>query len=199
MIHLRPFAVGAALMMMVMAAPVAAQDGSDTSTDGQAEAGSDAEKSAVQMTIDRLHQLIEAIDPDVKRQDGSSVWRMTVAETDVSVIADPTNDRMRIVVGITRAKDIPAKAIYRMMQANFDTALDARYAIAQGVLWATYIHPLSPLQDDQFISGLGQTVTLAKTAGSTYSSGRLSFGGGDSEALIEKELLEQLRKKGIEI
>ncbi len=31
------------------------------------------------------------------------------------------------------------------MQANFDTALDARYAIAKGALWSTFIHPLSDL------------------------------------------------------
>ena len=82
-----------------------------------------------------------------------------------------------------------------MMQANFDSALDARYAIAQGLLWATYIHPLAPLQKNQLISGVGQVVNLALTYGTAYSSGGLSFNGGDSNG-ITRELLEELLDRG---
>ncbi len=32
-----------------------------------------------------------------------------------------------------------------MMIANFHTALDARYAISDGVIYAAFIHPLSSL------------------------------------------------------
>jgi len=39
------------------------------------------------------------------------------------------------------------------MQANFDSALDARYAIAKGKLWSAFIHPLSELNEEQFFSG----------------------------------------------
>ena len=81
------------------------------------------------------------------------------------------------------------------MQANFDAALDARYAIARGQLWAVFIHPLSPLKRDQLISGIGQTVNIALTYGSTYSGGATSFGGGDSGSL----LLEDLLKRGQEL
>ena len=73
----------------------------------------------------------------------------------------------------------------------FDTALDARYAIAQGQLWSTFIHPLDSLTQDDFVSALAQTVTLVKTYGTTFSSGAMSFGGGDSSAEIQK-LLERL-------
>ena len=73
-----------------------------------------------------------------------------------------------------------------MMQANFDSALDARYAVAKGVLWSAYLHPLSTLKADDFVSGLAQVVNLAATYGSTYSSGALTFGGGDSSELINK-------------
>jgi hypothetical protein len=85
-----------------------------------------------------------------------------------------------------------------MMQANFDSALDARYAVAQGRLWAVFIHPLSPLERDQFISGIGQTVNVAQTYGSLYTGGAMQFGGGDSVPL-QRQLIDRLLEKGEEI
>ncbi|MEM9879185.1 MAG: hypothetical protein AAF862_07890, partial [Pseudomonadota bacterium] len=83
----------------------------------------------------------------------------------------------------------------RMLQANFDTALDARYAIARGLIWGTFIHPLSSLTDEDFLSGLGQTVNIATTFGTTFQSGALSFGGGDSQEALKELLKELLDKK----
>ena len=83
----------------------------------------------------------------------------------------------------------------RMMQANFDAALDARYAVANGRLWGVFIHPLSPLEKDQFLSGLVQTITVAKTYGTGYTGGAAVFGGGDSNGIYQN-LFEELRKKG---
>jgi hypothetical protein len=82
------------------------------------------------------------------------------------------------------------------MQANFDTALDARYAIAQEMLWSTFIHPLSSLDARQFLAGLGQTINLARNYGSSYASGLLSFGGGDSRERLDRELIDRLLRRG---
>lgn len=82
------------------------------------------------------------------------------------------------------------------MQANFDSALDSRYAIAQGILWSTYLHPLESLRDDEFLTGLGETVNLVTTFGESFSSGLLTFGGGDSKEIKEKQLIEDLLNKG---
>ncbi len=65
------------------------------------------------------------------------------------------------------------------MVANFDTAMDARYAIAQGGLWSTVLHPFAALTVDEFLSGFTQAVTLAGTYRTTYCSGALRFSGGD--------------------
>ena len=66
-------------------------------------------------------------------------------------------------------------------------------------MWSTFIHPLNPLTDEQFLSGAGQVVNLAETFGTTYSSDGLSYGGGDSEGILERELIEELLKRGEEI
>ena len=80
--------------------------------------------------------------------------------------------------------------MFRLLQANFDTALDARYSIAKNIVWSLYLHPLGSLDDAQFLAAIGQVVNLATSFGTTYSSGALTFGGGDSNDLI-KELLEK--------
>ena len=82
------------------------------------------------------------------------------------------------------------------MQANFDSALDARYSIAKDIIWGAFIHPLQELKDEEFLSGVGQAVNLALTYGEAYSSGGLIFGGGDSQSLRQRELIDRLLEKG---
>ena len=151
------------------------------------------EPSEVPMTADRLGKIALALDP-AARVSLRGV-EMTIADVPMLIIMDPFADRMRAMVPIRDASAMTTEELARVMQANFDTALDARYAIAQGRLWAVFIHPLSPLKRDQLISGLGQTVNIALTYGSAYSGGAMSFGGGDSGAL----LLEELLKRGQEL
>ena len=121
-------------------------------------------------------------------------WRATVAGRSVTIITDENADRMRIISPVAQADSLDPKLMFRMLQANFDTALDARYSIAQGVLWSLYLHPLGSLSDERFLTGIGQVVNLAATFGTTYSSGGLTFGGGDSG-----ELIQDLLEKGLSI
>jgi hypothetical protein len=123
---------------------------------------------------------------------------MVIDDVPVIIITDPRADRLRAMVPIRDATDMTPDEVMRVLQANFDSALDARYAVAQGRLWAVFIHPLSPLERDQFISGLGQTINVAKTYGSLYTGGATQFGGGDSQGL-QRQLIDKLLKKGQEI
>ena len=110
-------------------------------------------------------------------------------------LADVASDRMRVMAPIRSAEGLEEEDLRRMMQANFDTALDARYAIAQGRLWAVFIHPFRALEKNQLISGIGQTVNLALTYGNLYTGGALAYRGGDSPA-IHRQLIDDLLKKG---
>lgn len=156
------------------------------------------EKLPDAMTLERMNDLIEAIGDDVARQNQGQ-WRFVVEKVPVFVIADAVNDRMRVLVGITKTEGMPDAVYQRLMQANFDTTLDARYAVAKGVIWGAYLHPLKSLTDRLFLSGVGQTVNLARTFGKTFSSGGLTFQGGDSNDIIERELIEKLLEKGLAI
>lgn len=148
------------------------------------------------MTLQRLGQIVAAIDPE-SRTNGRQ-FQLSIEDVPIIIFTDPVADRMRAMVPIRAADDMSSEEMLRVMQANFDTALDARYAVAQGRLWGVFIHPLSPLEKDQFISGLGQAVNLAKTYGSLYTGGAMSFGGGDSVPL-QRQLIDRLLERGEEI
>lgn len=148
-------------------------------------------ETSVEMNNARLHEIIGKVDKNFKGEDG--FWEFTLEGVSLQVITDERADRMRIIAPIIKTDDLKKDELYRLMQANFDSALDSRYAIAQGILWGTFIHPLSSLTGGDFLMGVGQTANIVITYGSTYSSGALIFNAGDSGEL-QSELMERLRK-----
>lgn len=149
--------------------------------------------TATAMTPDRLAELILAVDAEAKSE--GPVWSLALEGLEVAVIYDDSADRMRIIVPIGPADDIPQEELVRLMQANFDSTLDARYAIAQEQLWGAYIHPLSDLSDEEFLTALGETVNVVLTYGTSYSSGLFIFNGGDSGEIQRRALIDELRNK----
>jgi len=145
------------------------------------------------MTAERMGELILNVD-DEAVLDGAT-WFFHVEELNTAVVYDVAADRMRILIPIGDLNDLDPEELVRLMQANFDSALDARYAIARGKLWGVFIHPLSTLTDEEFLVGLGQTVNVVTSYGTSYSSGLFIFGSGDSAEIERNRLIEQLKEK----
>lgn len=150
--------------------------------------GSDAPLPTGQMTNERLGNILQRLDPQLRGGPGN--WIVRFAEQTAQVVTDASADRMRIMVPIADAKALNKEQLYRIMQANFESALDARYAVAEGTVWSVFIHPLGALEEDELVSAIAQTFNAAQTFGGSYSSGLFSFGGGDNseafDAIIEK-------------
>ncbi|MGB1800755.1 MAG: type III secretion system chaperone [Gammaproteobacteria bacterium] len=146
------------------------------------------------MNNDKMDEVIRRLDDKAEGENG--YWVFKIATLSVTVVTDEKADRMRIIIPIIESEKLDEATLYRVMQANFDSALDARYAIAKNILWSAYIHPLASLNEEQFITAIGQTVNLVSSFGTTYSSGLLSFRGGDSRAIQQKELIQELLDKG---
>lgn len=151
-------------------------------------------KGAEPMTAERLGELVLRIDSEA--QQNGPAWQFVVDGFETILVYDVDADRMRVMTPINDADALPAEELVRLMQANFDSALDARYAIANDILWGVFIHPLSSLTDSEFLLGVGQTVNVAATFGKSYSSGMFIFGGGDSQELEQERqrLLEELEE-----
>lgn len=145
--------------------------------------------------LEQMDQVIKALDAKATRTGNS--WEFTLQGRSMLVVTDPAAGRMRIITPIALVADLPEGALERLMQANFDTALDARYAVAQNIVWGAFIHPLDSLTQRDFASGILQTHAVGETFGTTFSSGAISYGGGDSGAIYEeqlKALLEEIER-----
>ena len=127
------------------------------------------------MTNARLDELVRELSGEVQGQLG--YWQMKVAGRDVLVVTDETHNRMRIMTPVAADGGLESEELHRLLSANFDRALDAKYAISNGTLWSVFTHPLAELTDEQFIGCVGQVVTLADNFGKSYSSSGLFFGG----------------------
>jgi len=149
------------------------------------------------MSNQRLDVLIKRLDENAEGKPG--YWSFVINDQKVSVITDERADRMRILISVIKSDKLKPEQLTRILQANFDSTLDARYAIAKGILWSAFIHPLSSLSDEEFLQGLGQVINLTTSFGSSYSSGLLIYRGGDSEDLRNRELIDELLDKGLTV
>lgn len=119
------------------------------------------------------HYIIEhSTDPQGK----GGVVQFEYATVPMAVISDPPHDRMRIIAPVARYSEVRREQLDRMLEANFHTALDARYAVSRGIVYAAYLHPLASLDEAGLQAALQQVANLALSFGTTYSSGTLSFG-----------------------
>lgn len=88
----------------------------------------------------------------------------------VYLISDPASDRMRIIAPIADAENPNPRALDVLLRANFNNTLDVRYAIADKVVYAVFLHPISSLSPELIESALAQVLSLAKTFGSSFSA-----------------------------
>lgn len=126
------------------------------------------------MTVDELEQVLRAAADEIEGEDGR--WQLRLDEVPLACMTDLHFDRMRIIAPIAEVDEVTDELRDLCLEANFHTALDARYATSEGVLYAAFIHPLSPLDADQVESAIRQVASLVETFGTTFSSGELVFG-----------------------
>ena len=145
------------------------------------------------LTVEEMGDVVQRLDPEA--EGGDSHWSFKIEDVRLTLVYDEDRDRMRVIAVIAPVNELTPQQIVRCLQANFDSALDARYALANGALWSAFIHPLGSLGREDLISGIGQTVNLVTSFGTTYSSGALVYGGGDSQRL-QRELIDKLLERG---
>lgn len=116
-------------------------------------------------------------------------WQFDYFGRVLIVLSDHVANRMRIITPVVEVNELDAEAVVTCLSANFDRALDARYAISGEYLWSAFIHPLHELQESQVVDALMQVATLAVTYGTNFSSSGLVFGAAheDDEATPDTE------------
>ena len=125
------------------------------------------------MDAQQLLGLLSKLAGNVEENKG--VLRIIYKDVPMVVLTSPTHNRMRIISPIGDGSDIELTEMRKLLESNFDRALDGRYALYNGNLWSVFLHPLSSLTEAELTSALEQVANLVKNYGSTYSSSHLRF------------------------
>ena len=131
--------------------------------------------SSTPMTQASLEALIRRVAENVQGDPGAIQFE--IAGVTLLCISDVDFDRMRLIAPITATEHITQEHTRHMLEANFHSALDARYATSDGIVYAAFVHPLSLLGEAELASAIQQVATLASTFGTHYTSGVLRYGG----------------------
>lgn len=127
------------------------------------------------MTLKKLTAIVKDVGDNVEVQNGGSITFTFNDAQLIAVVAEQAN-RMRLIAPIMAAGDLTADQMVATLVSNYHLALDARYAVGEGVLYSAYIHPLKELTTSQLVSAIRQVATLRNTFGTSYTSGEMSFG-----------------------
>ena len=84
---------------------------------------------------------------------------------------------MRIVAPVADGTILNEGQLRVLMEANFDRALDAKYALYEGSVWSVFVHPLAELSEAELLSAIRQVAALHASYGTTLSSMDIVFGG----------------------
>ena len=129
------------------------------------------------MTNVKMWKILHEDIDDVQGQMGN--WQFMMRERPVMIITDVSANRMRIMSPIIEQKELKDEHFKVMLEANFDRALDSKYALFNSIVWSVYTHPLEELTTDQFKDALEQVVKLSENFGGSYTSTDMVFGGGN--------------------
>ena len=135
------------------------------------------------MTHSTLGRLLERLLEEMEGSDG--FWHGQRDDVTVYVVSDLEHDRMRIMAPIGELRVNDAGFLSILLQANFDRALDAKYALRKKELWSVFMHPLSTVVPDDLGLYIDQVVRLVKNTGSTYASSDLIFGISDDDDRLD--------------
>lgn len=125
------------------------------------------------------------LDSYLQELDGQpGFWRGMRGEVPVFVFSDDDHDRMRIMSPIGVVEELDPDLLHVLLQANYDRALDARYAMRGNELWSVVVHPLATLATDDLPSLFDQVVLLVQNTGSTFASTELVFKSFPDDGLV---------------
>lgn len=127
--------------------------------------------------IQRFFEIADLLDSVERFERGPNVlWQFQGQGFPMFIQTQENVNRMRIVAYIAEEPELEPEELQRLLEANYHSALDARYALTEGDLVSVFIHPLRELTLAQFVLSLYQTIHCAETWGTTYSGGTLVFG-----------------------
>ena len=95
-------------------------------------------------------------------------FEVSVGRLRLVVMAHEDTDRLRVMVPVAAVDHPDATTFRRLLEANFITTLDARYAVYSDVLWALFLAPLSAVTEHLLDAAVTEVLQLARNTGTSY-------------------------------
>ncbi len=108
----------------------------------------------------KLDSVLKTLIPAITGQPGR--WEGVFDGIPVLILSQDVDNRLHVVAPVAQLEALDVPILLRLLEANFTSTVDARYALFRGVLWSVFLHPLDSLTEPQLRAGLQQVVTLAK-------------------------------------
>lgn len=137
------------------------------------------------MNNEKMGTILESVADSIQGNNGQ--WQFKIKDVFFMCVTDTNHNRMRIISPITEAKNLDDKLMSAALVANFHSALDVKYAIADDILWSVFIHPLKELSEAQVRDAVKQVYAANATFGTTFSSTDLVFPGGSQKKETKKK------------
>ena len=132
---------------------------------------------SVGMNNQKLEGILKKQGEIIESREG--YWQLKYLNRILIVVTDQKNNRMRIITPIIDEKEMKKSYYSEVLKAQFDRALDVKYALYNGLLWSIFVHPLKELTESQLIDAISQVFYAAHNFGGSYRSTNLQFGSGD--------------------
>ncbi len=94
-------------------------------------------------------------------------WQIDTPSKRLLVLLSDDQSWLRILIPITSALEAQP-FLEQLLEANFDTTLETRYALHQGVLWGVFQHSCESLTSVDFESAVTQLLSLHQTGLSNF-------------------------------
>ncbi len=113
---------------------------------------------------DGVFDTLRRVAHDLSGSDGR--WTAVYRDTRLLVFAVEAHGRMRAMAAIADADDLEPAELEVLLAANYGRALDAKFAIGEGVLWSLFNRPMAGLCHQELIDGIdrGGAITAPPTA-----------------------------------
>lgn len=122
----------------------------------------------------KIEKALKKVTQEIEGEIGN--WQVLYNDFPLFVLTDESSNRMRIFTPILEEVDLKVGQMKRMLEANFHSALDAKYSLYEGFVIGIYTHPLEELDEGQMVNAMRQVVNLSKNFGTSYTSTDVMFG-----------------------
>lgn len=109
-------------------------------------------------------------------------WEAVIDQRPILIVSDEAANRLRIFTYVVEYDKLGKGEMEMLLRANFQSALDAKYAIYEGLVISVFTHPLKEMTPEHFVNALHQVNNLAENFGTSYSSTQFVFGLGDDSS-----------------